>query len=150
MAFEFKITRRVEFAETDMAGIVHFASFFQYMEEAEHAFYRSLGFSVHQPTDDGFVGWPRVQATCDFRRPLRFEEQIEVHLLVRDKQAKSIEYQFVFRARRDSGNVEVARGTLKVVCAVRSNAQSELKAIAIPSRIAEQIEVSPRELLDAS
>jgi acyl-CoA thioester hydrolase len=34
MAFEFKLTRRVEFAETDMAGIVHFSNFFRYMESA--------------------------------------------------------------------------------------------------------------------
>ena len=35
--------RRVEFAETDMAGQVHFSNFFRYMEAAEHAFFRSLG-----------------------------------------------------------------------------------------------------------
>ena len=42
--FEFKLTRRIEFAETDMAGIVHFANFFRMMEATEHAFFRSLGF----------------------------------------------------------------------------------------------------------
>ena len=46
MAFEFKLTHRVAFAETDMAGIVHFSNFFRYMENTEHAFYRSLGWSV--------------------------------------------------------------------------------------------------------
>lgn len=38
--------RRVEFAETDMAGIAHFSSFVIYMEQAEHALLRSLGTSV--------------------------------------------------------------------------------------------------------
>jgi YbgC/YbaW family acyl-CoA thioester hydrolase len=37
---------RVEFTDTDMAGIVHFSSFFRYMEVTEHAFFRSLGFSI--------------------------------------------------------------------------------------------------------
>ena len=46
MAYEFKATRRVEFSDTDMAGIVHYANFFRFMETAEHGFYRSLGFSV--------------------------------------------------------------------------------------------------------
>ena len=36
--------RRVEFSDTDMAGIVHFANFYRYMEQAEHDFFRSLGF----------------------------------------------------------------------------------------------------------
>ncbi len=47
MPYEFKLTRRVEFAETDMAGIVHFANFFRMMESTEHAFFRSLGFTIH-------------------------------------------------------------------------------------------------------
>ena len=38
--------RTVEFSETDMAGIVHYSNFFRYMESAEHAFFRALGFSV--------------------------------------------------------------------------------------------------------
>jgi acyl-CoA thioester hydrolase len=43
MAFEYKVRRRVEFSETDMAGIVHYSNFFRYMEAAEHEFFRSLG-----------------------------------------------------------------------------------------------------------
>ena len=78
MTCEFKWTRRVEFAETDMAGIMHFANFFRYMEMAEHAFYRTLGFSVHETNEGGIVGWPRVMARCDFKRPLRFEDEVEV------------------------------------------------------------------------
>ena len=35
MAYEFKVTRRVEFSETDMVGIVHYSNFFRYMETAE-------------------------------------------------------------------------------------------------------------------
>ena len=42
----FKTKRRVEFADTDLAGIVHFAMFFKYMEEAEHQFWRSVDLSV--------------------------------------------------------------------------------------------------------
>ena len=34
MIDEFRTTRMVEFSETDMAGIVHFANFFRYMEAA--------------------------------------------------------------------------------------------------------------------
>ena len=40
MPCEFKVVRRVEFSETDMAGIVHYSNFFRYMEAAEHGFFR--------------------------------------------------------------------------------------------------------------
>ena len=40
MPTEFTIKRRVQFSETDMAGIMHFANYFRLMEEVEHAFLR--------------------------------------------------------------------------------------------------------------
>src|SRR6266567_4049143 len=73
MASEFKVVRRVEFSETDMAGIVHYSNFFRYMEAAEHEFFRSLGFSVVTMQVDPPVGWPRVHAECDYQQPLPFE-----------------------------------------------------------------------------
>ncbi|HCE02754.1 MAG TPA: acyl-CoA thioesterase, partial [Acidobacteria bacterium] len=46
---EFRLTRRVQFYETDSAGIVHFSVFFRYMEEAEHAMWRAAGLSIAVP-----------------------------------------------------------------------------------------------------
>ena len=59
-SYSFEFQRRVEFHETDLAGIVHFSNFFRYMEDCEHAFYRSLGYSVHEMDDGegGSVLWP--------------------------------------------------------------------------------------------
>ena len=36
----FMMQRRVELADTDMAGIVHFSAYFRYAETAEHEFFR--------------------------------------------------------------------------------------------------------------
>jgi len=72
MAFEFKAIRRVEFSETDMAGIVHYSNFFRYMETAEQGYFRLLGYSVVMNHSATPVGWPRVHAECDYSRPLRF------------------------------------------------------------------------------
>ena len=52
MPYEFTFTCRIEFAETDLAGIVHFANFYKMMENAEHAFFRSMGFIVHDVFDE--------------------------------------------------------------------------------------------------
>ncbi len=43
------------------------------------------------------VGWPRVHAECDYRQPLRFEDEVEIHLLVSEKKSKSLSYVFKFR-----------------------------------------------------
>src|SRR6266542_6007278 len=97
MAYEFKVQRQVEFSDTDMAGIMHYANFFRFMETAEHGFYRSLGFSVVDPNLNPRVGWPRVHASCDFHKPLRFEDVVEIHLLVAEKRSKALTYQVRFR-----------------------------------------------------
>jgi acyl-CoA thioester hydrolase len=145
MPYEYKIRRRVEFSETDMAGIVHYANFFRYMEAAEHEFFRSLGFSVVTRQVDPPVGWPRVRAECDFKQPLRFEDEFEVHMLVAEKKAKSLTYQFRIRKLNGGAPVEVARGRLTVVC-VKHHSDG-MKATSIPPEIAAQIEVAPAELL---
>lgn len=144
MPYEHKVRRRVEFSDTDMAGIVHYSNFFRYMEAAEHEFFRSLGFSVVTRQVDPPVGWPRVRAECDFKQPLRFEDEFEVHLLVVEKKSKSLSYQFRIRKLNGDAPVEVARGRITVVC-VRHQAGT-MKAAEIPREIADRIEVAPAEM----
>ena len=146
MASEFKLVRRVEFFETDMVGIVHYSNFFRYMEAAEHAFFRSLGISVVTRQVDPPVGWPRVHADCDYRQPLHFEDEIEIQLLVSEKKAKSLSYVFRFVKLNASPPVEVARGSLTVVCVLHQG--GKMRAATIPKAIADKIDVAPPELLN--
>jgi acyl-CoA thioester hydrolase len=147
MPFEFKVTRRVEFSETDMAGIAHFSNFFRYMEQAEHAFYRSLGVSVIMPELDPPIGFPRVHAECDYKRPIKFEDMIEVHLLVREKRAKVLSYLFKFRKLTEAGpSEEIARGIITVVC-VSYASDGRMSSAPIPEFLAKQIEVASLEAL---
>src|SRR3982750_3313933 len=102
MSFTFSIPRRIQFAETDMAGIVHFANFFRMMEEVEHAYFRSVGLSVSMQHDGMHVGWPRVSAGCEFFGPIKFEDEIELVLRVTRLGEKSLSYEvdFVKEGRR--------------------------------------------------
>ena len=147
MSYEFKVTRRIEFSETDMAGIVHYSNFFRYMEMAEHAFFRSLGFSVAADKSDPAVGWPRVRAECEFKAPLRFEDEIEIHMIVAEKKSRSLTYSFRVRKLNESPSVEVARGKLTVVCVAR-DVHGKMSAHPIPRALADKIEVAPSELLE--
>lgn len=112
MGRTFETTRRVEFAETDMAGVVHFANYLRWMEEVEHEFFRSLGTSVMRPEGDATIGWPRVHVSCEYFGPLRFEDEFTITLTIMDVSEKSMTYEAVFTldGRR------VARGRAKTVC----------------------------------
>ncbi len=148
MAYEFKLTRQVEFSETDMAGIMHFSNFFRFMEATETAFLRSLGFSIHPTSLDETIGWPRVHADCDFKYPLRFEDLVEIQLLVREKRRQSIVYMFVFRKLNETPVREVARGNLVAACVTRDKATGKMVAVPIPQEVADKIEAAPRNLVD--
>ena len=125
MPSEFTITRRVEFGETDAAGIVHYSNFFRYMEACEHAFFRSLGTSIVDKSSG--IGWPRVHASCDYRNPLYFEDEFTIALPVT---SKSLSYEFVF----EKPDIEIARGTL-TICCVRRDETGEMKATDIADKI---------------
>ena len=146
MAYEFKATRRVEFSETDMAGIVHFSNFFRFMETVECAFYRSIGYSVIFPDQERAIGLPRVHASCDYFRPLRFEDVVEMHLLVRKKSRRTITYQIRFRRIEPGPVEEVAVGSVTAVC-VQKVESGQMRAVPLPSGLADQIELAPAELL---
>jgi acyl-CoA thioester hydrolase len=144
MPYQFRCRQRVEFADTDMAGIVHFSNFFRYMERTEHAFLRSLGLSVHGTSGGDLVSWPRVNAQCDFRAPLSFEDELDVHLLVREKRSKSITYEFHFY--RYGGDGPVSVGSITVVAVSIDRPTGRMSAITIPESIDRLIEVAPQEL----
>jgi len=124
---EFSILRRVQFAETDMAGIVHFANYFRYMEEVEHAFFRSVGLSVSMQHDGMHIGWPRVSTGCEYFGPIRFEDEIELKLRVTKVGEKSFNYEVEFLA----GGQRRALGKLTSVCCTLEPG-GQMRAIAIP------------------
>lgn len=92
------------------------------------------------------VGWPRVRAQCDFKAPLHFEDEVEIHLLVSEKKSKSLSYLFKFRKLNAAPPMEVARGALTVVC-VRHQPDGTMAACTIPALIAGKIDVAPAKLL---
>jgi YbgC/YbaW family acyl-CoA thioester hydrolase len=147
MPYEFTFSHRVEFAETDMAGIVHFANFYRMMENAEHAFFRSLGFSIHGHFDGMAIGWPRVSATCEFFKPLRFEETVEIQLIVAEVRTRSIRYAFRFWKNEDGARSEIARGSVVTVCANLDRSNGKMAAVPVPAAVLAVIQPAPAEML---
>ena len=136
MNCHFKQRRKAVFSETDLAGIVHFASFFPYMEDCEHSFYRSLGYSVTNmlDEDDINIGWPRVSVSCEYLKPLQFEEEFEIQLLVSEITNKTIKYEFNFF---DDEKALLAKGSIVVVCVKFTD--SGMKSSNIPDSIRNSI-----------
>jgi acyl-CoA thioester hydrolase len=136
MASEYRLRRRVQFYETDAAGIVHFSWFFRYMEEAEHALWRESGLSIHVPGSE--YGFPRVSTSFDYHRALRFEQEFDIHIRVTAITRKSIQY----TCELTDGDTRIARGTLTIVC-VRHRANEPMVSAEIPDEIRSRLQVAP-------
>ena len=132
---EYRLRRRVQFYETDMAGIVHFSWFFRYMEEAEHAMWREAGVSIAGSSE---VGWPRVEASFEYHRPLRFEDEFEVHLRIVGKDARTIRYEGVIR----KGDIHIATGRIAVKCVSKTPGEP-MRSTDIPPEIDALFQIAP-------
>jgi len=137
MARVYATQRRVEFRDTDAAGLMHFSAYFLRMEETEHEFLRSLGLSVWQADPQhgrgdggGKISWPRVAAQCDYRGAVTFEQVLTIELQVLRLGAKSVTYGFTFR----SADQLVAEGKVTAVCCL-IRPQQPPKSLAIPDAI---------------
>lgn len=96
MSGAFSITRRVQFADTDMAGVLHFSNYFRYMEEVEHEFWRSLGRSVVTLEGLHTMSWPRVAVSCEYFSPARFEDQVTLAFRLTHIGGRSLSYEVEF------------------------------------------------------
>ena len=130
----FRTSRLVEFHDTDMAGIMHFASFFHYMESAEHELIRTAGFSVHSQIDGQSISFPRVSATCDYRAPARSEDLLDIAVSLTRIGNKSLHYRFDFTI----DNRDIATGKITSVCCRIAPGQP-MVSVPIPAEIKKEL-----------
>jgi 4-hydroxybenzoyl-CoA thioesterase/acyl-CoA thioester hydrolase len=134
MTAHHKTTRRVEFRDTDAAGMAHFSMFFVWMEQAEHELLRHLGLSVHITDAEGMLSFPRVAARCDYQHAVKFEDVLEIEITIVRLGKRSVTYEcsFLHEGR------PIASGQTTTVCC-RFNSDGKPRSVDIPASIAEKL-----------
>jgi acyl-CoA thioester hydrolase len=137
MGGAFTTQRMVQFAETDLAGVMHFSNYYRIMEEVEHAFWRSLDQSVvmRGGGGEGSISWPRVATSCEYSEPARFEDVLDLELTVARVGDRSVTYEVAFH--RDGRRI--AFGKMTAVCTIMHHGRFERAAI--PDEIRKKLEV---------
>ena len=128
----FKTSVRVTWSDTDAAQIVHYSKYFVFFERAEEEFYRLLGFGFTNLASKGFW-FPRVEAFCQYKKPARFDDLLEVELTIEELKEKSVKYGFKI-INKETGDF-LAAGYVVVVVADRQTG----RATDIPAEIAEKL-----------
>lgn len=137
----FRTTRRVEFADTDLEGIVHFARYLVYLETAEHELLRAAGFGVTEIHDGVRYTWPRVKVECEYLAPLAFGDRLEIEVTVAARGRSSVTYEHRLRKGDEAGDTPepVARGRVTAVCCVRGE-EGKLQPVPLPPALAERLD----------
>lgn len=141
------VQRRVEFSETDMAGIVHFSNYFKWMESAEAELFRQCGAEMIERFPDHFVGWPRVRAKADFSVPVRFQDVIEIHLFIKELHAQAIRYFFRFYKVEGERRIAVGKGEMTTVHATLSRDNNMMESASLPENLLAKLEEAPAEAM---
>ena len=128
----FRVSFRVSWADTDAAQVVHFSNYFRFFEKAEEEFYRHLGFTFKKIYDRG-LWFPRVEVFCQFQKPARFNDLLEVELTIEGLREKSIKYGFKIFNKESA--ILLANGYMVVVVADKQTG----KATQIPKEIVEKL-----------
>jgi YbgC/YbaW family acyl-CoA thioester hydrolase len=110
------VERRVGFSQTDAAGLIHFSTYFTFMETAEAELFRQLGIPLLWEEDALTYGFPRVDAQCKFRRPVAFDDLIRIEMRIEEIVSNRISYEFVFKGPKGK---TCAEGTMVTAFACR-------------------------------
>jgi YbgC/YbaW family acyl-CoA thioester hydrolase len=81
------MSRRVQWIDTDAAGIWHYSTIIRWAEEAESELHRRLGI-----VDQTFGVTPRVKVEFEFAKAVRFEDVVDITIEVVRVGRSSLEY----------------------------------------------------------
>jgi len=76
--FTFSTALRVRFADTDAQGIAHNAAYLVWFEVARVEYLRAFAGGYQALRDRGIEALT-LEASCSYRRPLRFDDELVVH-----------------------------------------------------------------------
>lgn len=125
---------QVEFGDCDPAQIAYFPNFFRWFDAATFHFFRQCGLPAWHELEKahGVIGFPVVDVSCQFRRPARVGDRLEVRTTLEEWRDKS----FVIRHQLLRGEELLAEAREIRVFAMRDAADAtKIKAVPAPEKI---------------
>ena len=79
----FRTEVRVQYADTDAMGVVHHANYIRWFEVGRTELMRELGFPYAEL--ERIPVWiPIAQVSCDYKKPARYDDVVEVASVIAD------------------------------------------------------------------
>ncbi|RBW70114.1 acyl-CoA thioesterase [Bacillus taeanensis] len=131
---ENKFQLRINWGDTDKAGIVYYPNYFKWFDIAGHQFFRSIGLAPSELEEKHNVIIPLLDARCSFEEPLLYDDIITIKTVVEEINRKTIKLKHeVYRGDTRTGHGYEVRGWVKEV-------EGKYKAVLIPDEIREVLQ----------
>ncbi len=120
---------RVRYAETDKMGVVYYANYFVWFEVARADLLRGLGWTYREMEHAG-VSLPVIEAECQYRRSVRYDDDLEIH--TEGRLLSKVRMEFVYRVIRREDQMLAATGRT-----MHAAMDAAGKACRLPDRVQE-------------
>ncbi len=122
---------RVNWGDTDKAGIVYYPNYFKWFDIAGHQFFRSAGLSPAKLADKQQIILPLLDARCTFEKPLYYDDIVTIKTVVSEINHKTVRLNHeVYRGDTRTGHGYELRGWV-------TEKDGEIFAVPIPSEVKE-------------
>jgi acyl-CoA thioester hydrolase len=119
---------RVNWGDTDKAGIVFYPNYFKWFDLAGHQFFRSIGLP-HSQLEREQIILPLLDVRCSFEQPLYYDDIITIRTVVAEVNSKTIKLSHeVYRGERRTGYGYELRGWVEAK-------DGQLRAVPVPEHV---------------
>jgi acyl-CoA thioester hydrolase len=98
---------RVRYAETDKMGVVYYANYLVWFEVGRADLLRSFGWTYREMEQAG-ITLPVIEAHCEYRRPARYDDEIEVR--TKGRMLSPVRMEFTYEVVRREDQMVAASG----------------------------------------
>jgi len=109
----FEVSIRVIYGDTDQMGVVYYANYLRYFDQARSELFRFLGGSYRQMEEEGLM-LPVVEAQCRYKAPAHYDDLLKLKIWVEEMERARVT--FAYELRRDKEEALLAKGKTIHVC----------------------------------
>jgi acyl-CoA thioester hydrolase len=106
---------RVLYGDTDQMGVVYYANYLRFFEGARNEWIRALGIDYREIEARGIM-LPVYEAALQYLRPAKYDDLLDIHLVVTHTRVK---IRFEYKVRRAGSDEVLALGHTVHVCVGR-------------------------------
>ena len=134
--FKNTIQFRVEWGETDTAGIIFYPNYYRWFDRGTHELFRAAGMPISQLLQEGYAQ-PIIECGCRFAEPLYYDDLVTLESSISEVRNRTFRLEHtVRRGEIVTGSGFEVRAWIKLG---EKDANGRLAAIAIPTEYAEKL-----------